>query len=112
MAAIQRGLFRRLGRRRNRREYLLPDSPLAPAGKAIVDGLARAVRLRAVPPAAAGLARQLRFLIFPSGGNETGSLRSPSAHALSCSKSADGLCVQALAGLPANAARHSAIARR
>jgi hypothetical protein len=34
MTAIQRGLFRRLGRRRNRREYLLPDSPLAPAGKA------------------------------------------------------------------------------
>jgi hypothetical protein len=33
------------------------------------------------PPRAAGLARQLRFLIFPSGGNEAGSLRSPSAHA-------------------------------
>jgi hypothetical protein len=39
MAAIQRGLFRRLGRRRNRLEYLLPDAPLAPAGKAIVDRL-------------------------------------------------------------------------
>jgi hypothetical protein len=39
MAAIQRGLFRRLGRRRNHLEYLLPDASLAPAGKAIVDRL-------------------------------------------------------------------------
>ena len=37
MTAIQRGLFRRLGRRRNRREYLLPDSPLAPAGKSMAN---------------------------------------------------------------------------
>ena len=50
MAAIQRGLFRRLGRRRNRLEYLLPDAPLAPAGKAIVDRLVGTVPLRAVGP--------------------------------------------------------------
>lgn len=53
MAAIQRGLFRRLARRRNRFEYLLPDAPLAPACKAIVDRLVRAIIPRAVDPAAA-----------------------------------------------------------
>ncbi len=62
MTAIQRGLFRRPGRTGDRLEYPLPNSPLAPAGKAIVDRLVGAVRLRAVDPAAANLARQLRFL--------------------------------------------------
>ena len=51
MTAVQRGLFRRLGRRSNRREYFLPDAPLAPAGKAIVDRLVGAILPRAVHPA-------------------------------------------------------------
>src|SRR5579875_2243650 len=69
-ACIQRDSFRRLGRRGNRLEYLLPDTPLAPAGKAIVDRLVGAIFLRAVDPAAAGfqhrlVCRQPRFDLRP-----------------------------------------------
>ena len=54
MATIQCSLFRRFGRTRHRLEYPLPDSLLTPAGEAVVDGLVRAVFLRAILPAAPG----------------------------------------------------------
>ena len=53
MGAIQHNLFGWLGRRRDRLEYLLPNSALAPAGETIVDRLGGAVFLWAVDPAAA-----------------------------------------------------------
>jgi hypothetical protein len=52
MGAIQHNLFGWLGRRRDRLEYLLPNSGLAPAGETIVDRLGGAVFLWAVDPAA------------------------------------------------------------
>ena len=55
MAGIQRRLFRRLGRRRNRLEYLLPNASLAPTGKAIVDRLVGPYSFGQSCPAAANL---------------------------------------------------------
>jgi hypothetical protein len=71
MTAIQRGLFRRPGRSGNRLEYPPPNSPLAPAGKAIVDRLVGAVpkiaaerEILAVAYAPSTLKRQLLILFI------------------------------------------------
>jgi len=56
MVAHQRSLFRRLGRRCDGLEDLLPDSPLGPAGKTIVDRLVWAIFPRAIHPTTADLA--------------------------------------------------------
>jgi hypothetical protein len=53
MAGVQRHLFRWVSRSGDTFENLLPNAPLAPSCEPIVDGLVRAVILRAILPAAA-----------------------------------------------------------
>ena len=53
MAGVQRHLFRWVSRSGDTFENLLPNAPLAPSCEPVVDGLVRAVILRAILPAAA-----------------------------------------------------------
>jgi hypothetical protein len=53
MARIKRRLFGRVARSGRAFEYLLPDAARTPAREPVVDGLVRAVFLRAILPAAA-----------------------------------------------------------
>jgi Fibronectin type III-like domain len=53
MAGVQRHLFRWVSRSGDTFENLLPNAPLAPSCEPVVDGLVRAVFLRAILPAAA-----------------------------------------------------------
>src|SRR5262249_53834383 len=53
MAAVERHLSRSVGIASDRSKYRLPDTALAPAGKAIVDCFVRPIFARAVFPAAA-----------------------------------------------------------
>jgi len=55
MTGIQGRLFRRIVRRGDALEYLLPNPSLAPPREAVVDGLARTIVLRAIFPAATDL---------------------------------------------------------
>jgi hypothetical protein len=55
MATIERSGFRRLGWSGDAFDYLLPDAFFAPAGEAIIDGLARTVFFGAILPAATDL---------------------------------------------------------
>ena len=55
MTAIERDLPRRVGRRRDSGEYVLPNPSLAPTREAIVDRLVRTVLARAIFPTASHL---------------------------------------------------------